>query len=77
VALMQLYVDMDGVLANFDWYHHTVVGDLSDKLLDNADWDAVEIYKISTRPFRRWPTSPQLWARIRRHFVARIGRRTQ
>jgi hypothetical protein len=43
---MQLYVDMDGVLANFDWYHHSVVGDLSDKLLDNADWDAVEIYKI-------------------------------
>jgi hypothetical protein len=38
---------MDGVLADFDRHHETVVGYRSDKLLDNANWDAVETYKTT------------------------------
>ncbi len=38
---MQLYVDMDGVLADFDQHHEDVFGFRADKLLDNVDWTAV------------------------------------
>ncbi len=38
---MQLFVDMDGVLADFDAHHEAVFGYRSDKLLDNVDWAAV------------------------------------
>jgi hypothetical protein len=42
---MQLFVDMDGVLADFDSHHTAVFGVRSDKLLDNVDWDAVKRVK--------------------------------
>ena len=38
---MQLFVDMDGVLADFDRHHETITGYRSSKLLDNADWAAI------------------------------------
>lgn len=38
---MQLFVDMDGVLADFDQHHENVFGFRSDKLLDNVNWAAV------------------------------------
>lgn len=38
---MQLFVDMDGVIADFDQHHENVFGFRSDKLLDNVDWAAV------------------------------------
>ena len=41
---MQLYVDMDGVLADFDAHHESVFGFRSDKLLDNVDWKKVRAY---------------------------------
>lgn len=41
-----LFVDMDGVLADFD-HHEIVVGYRSDKLPNNANWDAVETYKTT------------------------------
>lgn len=44
-ALMLLFVDMDGALADFDRHHETVAGYRSDKLLDNADWAAVAAYE--------------------------------
>jgi hypothetical protein len=44
-ALM-LFVDLDGVLADFD-HREIVVGYRSDKLLDNAIWDAVATYKTT------------------------------
>ncbi len=42
---MQLFVDMDGVLADFDSHHGAVFGFRSDKLLDNVDWAAVDRLK--------------------------------
>jgi hypothetical protein len=42
---MQLFVDMDGVLADFDGHHEAVFGVRSDKLLDNIDWGAVSSVK--------------------------------
>ena len=37
----QVFVDMDGVLADFDKHHETVFGFRSDKLADNVDWEKV------------------------------------
>lgn len=39
--MTQVYVDMDGVLADFDTHHETVFGIRADKLLDNVDWERV------------------------------------
>lgn len=36
--MTQVFVDMDGVLADFDAHHETVFGVRSDKKLDNVDW---------------------------------------
>ncbi len=38
---MQVFVDMDGVLADFDAHHGTVFGVRACKLADNVDWAAV------------------------------------
>jgi hypothetical protein len=38
---MQIFVDMDGVLADFDRHHEETFGFRSDKLLDNVDWGKV------------------------------------
>ena len=35
---MPLFVDMDGVLADFDAHHEAVLGVRSDKQTDNVDW---------------------------------------
>lgn len=39
---MQLFVDMDGVLADFDGHHAAVFGMRADKLIDNVDWSKVK-----------------------------------
>jgi hypothetical protein len=36
---MQLFVDMDGVLADFDAHYEAVFGVRASKELDNIDWD--------------------------------------
>lgn len=38
---MQLFVDMDGVLADFDAHYRAVFNRKADKVLDNVDWAAV------------------------------------
>jgi len=37
----QVFVDMDGVLADFDAHHETVFGFRPDKITDNVDWSVV------------------------------------
>ncbi len=61
---MQLYVDMDGVLADFDRHHETVFGVRSDKERDNVDWErvrAVENFYFNIPPM---PDLPVLWTAL-------------
>lgn len=41
----QLFVDMDGVLADFDTHHEIVLGWRPDKKADNVNWNAVREVK--------------------------------
>jgi len=62
--MVQLYVDLDGVLANFDTHYKEVFGIETSKALDNVDWDAV---RESQNFFRDMPPMPdmlELWARV-------------
>src|SRR3984893_8427586 len=64
---MQLFVDMDGVLADFDRHHETGFGVRSDKLTDNVDWaavGAVKDYYLSIPPMADLAL---LWGRIERY----------
>jgi hypothetical protein len=51
-----IFVDMDGVLADFDRHHETVVDYRCGKLLDNANRAVVEATGCSTPRCRRWRT---------------------
>ncbi len=42
---MQIFVDMDGVLADFDAHYEAVLGVRPDKITDNVDWSAVRAVK--------------------------------
>lgn len=64
---MQLYVDMDGVLADFDRHHESVFGFRSCKLTDNVDWEAVrrvEGFYLNIPPMADLDA---LWSRIERY----------
>src|SRR5215510_7594879 len=39
--MMRLFVDMDGVLADFDRHHEAVFGIRACKIADNVDWERV------------------------------------
>lgn len=52
---MKIYVDLDGVLADFDTHHENTFGVRSDKLLDNVDWkkiEGVKDYYLSIPPMK-------------------------
>jgi 5'(3')-deoxyribonucleotidase len=64
---MQLFVDMDGVLADFDGHHETVFGIRSDKALDNVRWDRVHAVNGFYRDLPPMPDMHELWDRIAHH----------
>ena len=64
---MQLYVDMDGVLADFDAHHATVFGVRADKVLDNVDWAAVRAIPGFYADIPPMDDLPALWAAIEHH----------
>jgi hypothetical protein len=64
---MNLYVDLDGVLADFDQHHETVFGFRSCKIADNVDWEAVrriEGFYLNIPPMA---DIALLWGRIARY----------
>ncbi len=64
---MQLFVDMDGVLADFDAHHENVFGFRSDKLLDNVDWQAVRKVAGFYEAIPPMVDMRELWEAIERH----------
>lgn len=62
--MRQLFVDMDGVLADFDAHHEATFGYRSDKLADNVDWDAVRGVKDFYLNIPPMADLQQLWERI-------------
>jgi hypothetical protein len=63
---LQLFVDMDGVLADFDAHHENVFGVRSSKIIDNVDWRAVRAVKDFYRDIPPMVDLPVLWAHIER-----------
>ena len=61
---MQLYVDMDGVLADFDRHYFDVFGVRPDKSIDNVDWKAVRSVKDFYLNVPPMFDMSLLWARI-------------
>lgn len=64
---MQLFVDMDGVLADFDAHHEAVFGFRSCKLADNVDWKAVRAVENFYLGIPPMPDLAELWERIEKH----------
>lgn len=64
---MQLFVDLDGVLADFDSHYDTLFGGRPDKKDDSVDWKAIA---KADKFFFNLPPMPDyeaLWARVERH----------
>lgn len=59
---MRIFVDMDGVLADFDSHYESVFGVRPDKWLDNADWKKVREYKDFYLNIPPMVDLPLLWA---------------
>jgi hypothetical protein len=58
---LQLFVDMDGVLADFDAHHETVFGIRSSKLTDDVDWEKVRGIIVFYSDMPPMPDMPVLW----------------
>jgi hypothetical protein len=71
---VQLFIDMDGVLADFDRHHETHFGSRPCKNSDNVDWKAVR--KIADFYLGIPPMADldALWARIASCFRASTDR---
>ena len=65
--MSQLFVDMDGVLADFDTHHEAVFGVRSCKLADNVDWEAIRTIPNFYRDIPPMPDMQELWDRIKWH----------
>jgi 5' nucleotidase, deoxy (Pyrimidine), cytosolic type C protein (NT5C) len=64
---MQIYVDMDGVLADFDSHHEATFGVRSDKVADNVDWEAVRAVKGFYEAIPPMPDMFELWDHLAGH----------
>lgn len=65
--MTQLYVDMDGVLADFDTGYELAFGVRPSKDADNVDWKAVRNYQDFYLNLPPMPDFTALWARIARY----------
>ncbi len=62
--MTQLFVDMDGVLADFDAHHETVFGVRACKKVDNVDWAAVRAIQDFYLNIPPMPDMEELWAHV-------------
>lgn len=67
---MQIFVDMDGVLADFDRHYKTVFDVEASKLLDNVDWQKVRGHKDFYANIPPMHDFDVLWS-----YVTRVGQR--
>jgi hypothetical protein len=65
--MIQVFVDMDGVLADFDAHHEAVFGVRSCKTADNVDWGAVRAIPGFYEAIPPMPDMEELWS-----FVAQL-----
>jgi hypothetical protein len=68
--LPQVFVDMDGVLADFDAHHEALFGVRPDKVLDNVDWTRVRGVPGFYADIPPMKDMPELW-----DFVSRLSPR--
>ena len=61
---MQLCIDMDGVLADFDRHHEAMFGTRPCKIADNVDWKVVRKVKDFYLNIPPVADLEELWARI-------------
>lgn len=62
---MQIFVDMDDVLADFDRHHETVFGVRPDKTVDNVNWDEIRAQKNFYRNIPAMPDMYELWSYVK------------
>ena len=65
--IRRLFVDMDGVLADFDRHHEDMLGFRSCKIIENVDWKLVRGVKDFYLGIPPMPDMQELWDRIARH----------
>jgi hypothetical protein len=64
--MSKLFIDMDGVLADFDTHHEATFGFRPNKQFDNVDWNAVGGVKNFHLGIPPMPDLPVLWSYIER-----------
>lgn len=64
--MTQVFVDMDGVLADFDSHHHRVFGRLPDRVADNVDWSHVNNHDGFFLGIDPMPDMLELWSFVER-----------
>ena len=64
---MQIFVDMDGVLADFGSHHEAVLGWRPSTYLDNGDWSAVRAVEGFYLDMPPMPDLTALWTVLGRH----------
>lgn len=65
--MTQLFVDMDGVLADFDQHYLDCFGVECNKLLDNVDWDLIKEWGNFYADIPPMKDMHQLWSYIEGH----------
>lgn len=67
--MRQLYLDQDGVLADFDRHYKETFGLEANKNLNNVSWDLVRAVKDFYLYIPPMADLPDLWSYVTKHFV--------